>query len=538
MIKRCKPKITNCCNNKEEIKNCNCAYKIVKSKEELYSIPCSERVNGMVVTIINEGYKYYSLQSLNNNLCSNENWIEIVFNGTNNNDNTPNLQQVTDEGYVTTNPINVQNIIFARYLEKGQVFYTDKEYIANSYKGFNNNVIINGPNNASLFFQDNDFVRPLYNAYISGQNNLNLARGVEGVYNNALHISGINLGNTNNFIGAENTALIGYSVFEGELNNRGFKERTIDYTYTREDKSVPLNLLAVGVGIMNRYNERMEVELETSNSLRNGVILGNMLYMNGFKNSILLSYDSMFNDIEDSIFIGNSKMSGFLKGDKTSVKSEDTFKKDIVITNSYNNDYKRNNPHFRESMLYIGNDEPLLIGKLNDDSTSGRFLEINGNLKIKSSIASNHVTSQNELLYNKYLVADNEGNIKLQDKPYQGNIYDNNTLYIDKSKVTFNDSNKSLTINLTSSLRNYLHIKILYSFSDNMNMERKDIFYNPDIVEHYSGPDKVLSSPTYSQIIDTITLYFSEQVYNILKNAITAISTSVNIENILKIKYD
>lgn len=62
---------------------CNCnnnctdpilPYKVVQSKAEMRSIPCDDRINGMVVTVINEGFKQYQLQG--GDICNNNNWVK------------------------------------------------------------------------------------------------------------------------------------------------------------------------------------------------------------------------------------------------------------------------------------------------------------------------------------------------------------------------------------------------------------------------------------------------------------------------------
>ena len=47
-------------------------YKVVQTNAEMRAIPCGDRINGMIVTVIGEGFKQYQLQG--GDICNNNNW--------------------------------------------------------------------------------------------------------------------------------------------------------------------------------------------------------------------------------------------------------------------------------------------------------------------------------------------------------------------------------------------------------------------------------------------------------------------------------
>lgn len=60
-------------------KTCNCTdpvlpYRVVQKRAEMRAIPCDERINGMIVTVIEEDYKQYMLKG--GDRCNNNNWVE------------------------------------------------------------------------------------------------------------------------------------------------------------------------------------------------------------------------------------------------------------------------------------------------------------------------------------------------------------------------------------------------------------------------------------------------------------------------------
>jgi len=62
---------------------CNCnnkctepilPYRVVQTRAEMRSIPCDERINGMIVTVIQENFKQYQVRG--GDICNNNNWVD------------------------------------------------------------------------------------------------------------------------------------------------------------------------------------------------------------------------------------------------------------------------------------------------------------------------------------------------------------------------------------------------------------------------------------------------------------------------------
>lgn len=85
--------MNNCCDNSVQI----LAYRVVQTIYERNTIPCEERLNGMIVTVVgpDSSYKQYMMQG--GDPCVNSNWVETL-----------NLNQIINTiGHVTveTDPL-------------------------------------------------------------------------------------------------------------------------------------------------------------------------------------------------------------------------------------------------------------------------------------------------------------------------------------------------------------------------------------------------------------------------------------------------
>ena len=54
-------------------------YVIVGTRTAMRAIPCGDRVNGMIVSVVSEDFKFYQLQG--GDICNNNNWIEVELGG-------------------------------------------------------------------------------------------------------------------------------------------------------------------------------------------------------------------------------------------------------------------------------------------------------------------------------------------------------------------------------------------------------------------------------------------------------------------------
>ena len=52
------------------------AYRVVQTMAERNTIPCTERMNGLVVTVVEDNFKQYMLQG--GDPCVNVNWVEYM----------------------------------------------------------------------------------------------------------------------------------------------------------------------------------------------------------------------------------------------------------------------------------------------------------------------------------------------------------------------------------------------------------------------------------------------------------------------------
>lgn len=55
-------------------------FRVVNNRAERNTIPCDERTNGMIVTVVNENYIQYQLQTpKGGDICANINWKKVSF---------------------------------------------------------------------------------------------------------------------------------------------------------------------------------------------------------------------------------------------------------------------------------------------------------------------------------------------------------------------------------------------------------------------------------------------------------------------------
>ena len=93
----------NCCDNSVQI----LAYRVVQTIYERNTIPCEERLNGMMVTVVgsDSSYKQYMMQG--GDPCVNSNWVEML-----------NLNEVANTlGHVTVET-EEQEVITNLYLNE------------------------------------------------------------------------------------------------------------------------------------------------------------------------------------------------------------------------------------------------------------------------------------------------------------------------------------------------------------------------------------------------------------------------------------
>ena len=88
---------------------------VVQTIQELYSIPCKLRQDGMVATVVQDNYTDYQLQSskLNKGVCDNTTWIKVESSGTGGGNLLIFGTMTEANDYIS----------FNHFLKEGQIFY-------------------------------------------------------------------------------------------------------------------------------------------------------------------------------------------------------------------------------------------------------------------------------------------------------------------------------------------------------------------------------------------------------------------------------
>lgn len=316
-------------------------------------------------------------------------------------DEKQSLQDVTDIGNVTTNPVKIQEVWFKN--NANDTIFRVKDSTITSNQNIEKS-IIDGVNLVPKLSVDK-LQHSFHDNYIAGQNILSRLTGIgtttlysRPLYNDSNVFIGNTIATSGEFRTSENNTVIGSYVFHDGFGTEDTTFHTVGNTI-------------IGRNIQNHYNMYNKNSVKhpyTKKHTAFNVIIGDNIYANQFHKAVVYGTKILTHSVDNSILIGSfdSTESEY----NMEVKPYYRYDKNIILSNNFVlQRYKKEDNV--ENYLYIGNSEPLMEGDL---SSSNRRLKVYGRLQIEGSNSVNNV--QGDLSYTKSVVSKPDGTLGLVDK--------------------------------------------------------------------------------------------------------------------------